>query len=76
MVYLHEEDHGENCVRHWANEDETGADREAAYHIRQEETGVEYEEAVDVLPCRYHYVVTDKPVVKEREEESEWGHRS
>jgi hypothetical protein len=32
------------------------------YYIKQVETGIIYEEAVDVLPCRYRYVVTDKPI--------------
>lgn len=28
----------------------------------QVETGLEYPEAVDVFPCRYTYVETDKPI--------------
>jgi hypothetical protein len=26
------------------------------------ETGIEYEEAIDVIPCRYTYVVTNKKI--------------
>jgi hypothetical protein len=32
------------------------------YYIKQVETGNEYEEAVDLIPCRYSYVVTDKKI--------------
>ena len=31
-------------------------------HIRQEETGIIYEDAVDVVPCRYTYTETDIPI--------------
>lgn len=31
-------------------------------YIRQRETGKEYIEAIDVLPCKYTYVETDKPI--------------
>ncbi len=30
--------------------------------IRQIETGIVYEDAVDVLPCRYTYEETDEPL--------------
>ncbi len=30
--------------------------------ILQTETGIEYEEAVDIAPCRYTYIETDKPI--------------
>ena len=30
--------------------------------LLQVETGIEYEEAVDVVPCRYTYEETDKPI--------------
>lgn len=30
--------------------------------ILQVETGIEYEEAVDIVPCRYTYIETDKPI--------------
>ena len=35
------------------------------YYIKQVETGIEYPEAIDVIPCRYTYVVTDKKIEKE-----------
>lgn len=40
-------------VRHYSDE---------GMMILQVETGIEYEEAVDVLPCRYTYEETDKPI--------------
>lgn len=54
-----EEDGSENAnlVKHYA-EDENG-DR---YYIQQVQTGIEYEEAIDIYPCRYVYVTTDKKV--------------
>ena len=30
--------------------------------IRQIETGIIYDDAVDVLPCRYTYEETDEPI--------------
>ena len=33
--------------------------------LSQIETGVEYDEAIDIIPCRYTYKETDKPVEKE-----------
>jgi hypothetical protein len=32
-------------------------------YILQVETGIEYEEAIDVMPCRYTYEETEKEVV-------------
>lgn len=46
-----------NLIKHYA-EDEQGV----KYYIKQVETGVEYDEAVDILPCRYTYVATEKVV--------------
>lgn len=31
-------------------------------YIRQVETGIEYAEAIDVIPCRYTYEETDRPI--------------
>ena len=31
-------------------------------YIKQLPTNIEYSEAVDVIPCRYTYVETDKPI--------------
>ena len=33
--------------------------------ILQVETGIEYEEAVDVVPCRYTYEETSRPILDE-----------
>lgn len=40
-------------VRHYSDE---------GYKIRQVETGIIYEDAVDVLPCRYTYEETEEPI--------------
>ena len=37
---------------------------DGGFFIRQKETGAEYAEAVDVIPCRYTYEETDKVVPK------------
>ena len=50
----------ENLQIHYA-EDEFGK----RYYIKQVETGCEYEEAVDVVPCRYTYVATNKKIEDE-----------
>lgn len=54
----------ENLEKHYA-EDENGV----RYYFMQVETGVEYAEAVDTVPCRYTYVATDKPIEENTEEE-------
>ncbi len=33
--------------------------------LLQVETGTMYDEAIDVVPCRYTYAETDKPIEKE-----------
>lgn len=53
-------------IRHWA-EDENGVH----YVLKQVETELEYDEAIDVYPCRYTYVATDKIVGDESEEKEE-----
>lgn len=40
-------------IRHYSDEGKM---------IRQVETGAEYPEAIDVVPCRYTYEETDKPI--------------
>ena len=60
MITLKTEIIDNKFIRHYV-EDEQGN----KYYIKQVETGAEYSEAVDVLPCRYTYVVTDKKVVDE-----------
>lgn len=47
----------ENLEKHYA-EDENGN----RYYITQVETGVEYAEAVDLVPCKFTYLATNKPV--------------
>lgn len=44
-------------IRHYA-EDEQGV----KYYIKQVETGNEYDIAIDIIPCRYTYVATNKVV--------------
>lgn len=53
-------------------------DGERVYHwsdlnlkIRQIETGVVYDDAIDVVPCRYTYEETDEPIDLPDEPESE-----
>ena len=47
----------EHLEKHYA-EDENGV----KYKIKQIETGVIYDEAVDLVPCRYTYVTTEEPI--------------
>lgn len=35
---------------------------DAGFMLLQNETGIKYSEAVDVVPCRYTYTETDEPV--------------
>lgn len=63
MIYLHEEPYNETLVRHWANEiAENGTEgyEQATYKIRQIETDIVYDEAVDITPCPYTYEVTNE----------------
>lgn len=62
MVELKTERLENNLVLHYAT-DEAGN----KYLIKQNETGIEYENAVDILPCRYTYSITDKMVDNEQE---------
>lgn len=41
------------------------------YKIRQVETGIIYDEAVDLMPCRYTYEPTDEPIVVPSEDVSQ-----
>ena len=43
----------ETRVRHYSD---------AGMMIRQRETGILYEDAVDVIPCRFTYEETDQPI--------------
>lgn len=44
-------------IKHYA-EDENGV----KYKIKQNETGIVYDEAVDLIPCKYTYSVTKNKV--------------
>lgn len=46
----------ERLVRHYSDENKM---------ILQVETGIEYAEAVDVIPCRYTYVETETLIPNE-----------
>lgn len=35
-------------------------------YIKQLQTGIEYAEAVDVIPCRYNYIETNKQIEQEK----------
>ena len=52
----------ENLIRTYSN---------AKKVIKQLETGVEYNEAIDIVPVRYTYAETDKDVVVEVDPELE-----
>ena len=65
MIYLHEAPYDETLIRHWANEISENNDEEfekATYKIKQVETDIIYDEAVDAIPCRYTYEATDLPI--------------
>ena len=49
-------------VRHWSD---------AGMVIRQVESGIEYEDAVDNVPCAYTYEETDEPIEAESSQELE-----
>ena len=40
---------------------------DSGYYIIQNETGLEYEDACDVLPCRYTYSESEK-IIQKRED--------
>ena len=40
-------------IHHWSD---------AGLKIRQVETGIVYDDAVDVMPCQYSYEETDEPI--------------
>jgi len=50
---IKEEVLSERLVRHYSD---------ANFKIRQIETGAVYDEAVDVIPCRYTYEETDEQI--------------
>ena len=40
------------------------------FYILQNETGVEYEDAMDLIPCPYTYSETSKPLHQQHEDET------
>lgn len=57
----------ENLVRRYAVDEETGE----KYMIKQVQTGIVYDEAIDLVTAPYTYEVTDEKVEKEEEKEDE-----
>ena len=49
-----------NLIKHYA-EDELGN----RYYIKQVETGRIYEDAIDLYPCKYTYIVTTDTIKKD-----------
>lgn len=47
-----------NRIRHYSD---------SGFRILQNETGLVYDDAVDVMPCRYTYTETDEPIEVEEE---------
>lgn len=56
-----EEQVSEMCVRHWSDQN---------VKLRQIETGELYDDAVDVIPCRFTYEETDEPIEDVPEEDN------
>ena len=56
MIELKTEQY-DKFIKHYA-EDEDGV----KYKIKQNETGVIYDEAIDLVPCRYNYSITYEKV--------------
>ena len=46
---------------------------DTGHKIKQCETGIVYDEAIDTLPCRYSYEETDEFVQEESEVDKEYG---
>ena len=46
---------------------------DAGKYIRQVETGIEYVSAIDVIPCRYTYVETEREIEMRGDEDDESG---
>jgi hypothetical protein len=79
MIKIKSKDINENLIKHYGVEiidiqttiDEEGNEHIVEiegdfYYIKQIETGIEYEEAIDIIPCKYTYMVTDKKIEKEK----------
>lgn len=63
---LIEEMISETLIKHYSDE---------GFKILQKETGILYDEAIDVIPCRYTYEETDIPIIEPEEEEEESSER-
>lgn len=48
-------------IRHWSD---------ANFKILQNETNILYDDAVDVIPCRYTYSETDIPIEMSEDDEN------
>jgi hypothetical protein len=57
MIELKIEIINEKLIRHYAEDNQGNK-----YYIKQVETGIEYAEAVDVIPCKYTYEITEKKI--------------
>ena len=53
----------ENLIRHYTDDPEHKT-------LLQVETGVEYDDAVDLYPCAFTYEEIDKPIEEEQETKS------
>ena len=45
-------------IRHWSD---------LNFKIRQIETGIIYDDAIDITPCKYTYEETNEPIEEEEE---------
>lgn len=57
MIELKIEVLDNDLIKHYAEDSEGNK-----YYIKQVETGIEYAEAIDVIPCKYVYIATDKKI--------------
>ena len=55
---LIEEQISETLVRHYSDDNK---------YILQNETGIKYVDAVDIIPCRYTYTETDEDIEEEND---------
>ena len=55
-----------NLIRHYAKDE-----NQVQYKIKQIETGIIYDEAIDLYPCIYTYEETDIPVEILQEEQDD-----
>lgn len=53
---------GNNCIRHYSDSN---------FKIIQNETGIVFDDVVDLVPCRYTYDETDELIETDGEEMSE-----